>query len=236
MTTPDRMYDAVNVEAIPADARMVAGYVDGGYVTWPALVRRFPHARKVSITTTGDAVADVCDVESGDASPQKSVVWVKAMRRLGRRPIVYTSAANVRAVDQAFEAEREQVPFVWIADWTGEVHEYFGAVATQYASPSVPPPGMQIGYDISTVSPNWPDPIQKKRGPMNIKLPSWATFYRVLALAGSALGIVVGLGNQLHLPASLRAVLLAASAGIVWIEHHKVTSGFSQKPPPPPRA
>ena len=113
------MYDAVDVAAIPAHAQMVAGYVDGGYRTWHELVHRFPRARKVSITVTGDAVADVIDVERGDAGPQKAVAWVRAMRAQHRRPIVYTSSGNLDALFAAFTTEGEAHPFVWVADWTG---------------------------------------------------------------------------------------------------------------------
>lgn len=228
------MYDAVNVDAIPNNATMVAGYLDGGYVTWPELVRRFPHARHVSITVTGDVVADVIDVESGDASPQKAVAWARMMRSHRRCPIVYTSSSNLGNVAEAFRAEREADPFYWVADWTGVPHLYPGSVATQYASPSVPPAGRTILYDLSLVSPNWPDAAPTKgTGQVNLKL-NWSSLYRVLALVGSVLGVIIGLGNQLHLPVSVRSVLVAASAGILWIEHHKVTAGTPPKPPTPP--
>jgi hypothetical protein len=231
-TTTDRiMYDAVDVAAIPQDAGMVAGYVDGGYVTWGELARRFPHARKVSITTTGASVADVIDVESGDATPATSVDWVVRMRALKRRPILYTSSGNLGAVEAQFHARKVAPPFYWIADWTGEPHLYSGSVGTQYASPTVPPPSGPIAYDVSLVSPNWPDPVQKVRPPVNVPLPNWPTIYRLVALVGAALGIIVALGNQLHLPVSVRSTLLAASGGIAWIEHHKMTGPVPPRPP-----
>ncbi len=227
------MYDAVTVANIPAEATMVAGYVDGGYRNWPELVARFPHARKVSITTTGDAHADVVDVEQGDCSPQKAVAWARMMRYVGRRPVVYTSRANLGDVQAAFDQEREPHPFWWIADWTGEPHLYGGSVATQYASPQVPPPGAPIGYDLSTVSPNWPDAAQKASKPVKLTLPSWSTLYRYVAIVGAALAYIVSIGNQLHLPTTVRAALIAAASGIAWIEHHKVTAATPPKSPPP---
>lgn len=232
--TDQLMYDAVTVDNIPREATMVAGYVDGGYRNWQALVVLFPHARKVSITVTGDVVADVIDIENGDASPQKAVAWVRAMRTQGRRPVVYTSTANWPNVLTAFQNEREAPPFWWAADWTGEPHLKVGSVATQYASPQVPPPGRQIGYDVSLVSPNWPPPTERKPKVRSLPLPSWSTFYRAVALVGSALGLVVSIGNQLHLPNSVRVVISGVAGGILWIEHHKVTAGTPQKPPTPP--
>lgn len=229
------MYDAVNVDAIPADATMVAGYVDGGYVTWPELVQRFPHARKVSITTTGDSTADVIDVENGDAVPQKAVDWVRRMRHAGKRPIVYTSKDNLEAVIAAFEAEREAAPFWWIADWTGEPHLHPGSVATQYASPTVPPPYGPINYDVSLVSPNWPDAVAEKKPVINLPKNVTQQIGSIGRQIAAILGLVFTIGNQGNWPGGLRAVIGLGSALLLAVEHY-VGDPSTGSPPPPPHA
>ena len=47
------VYDAVDVSAIPADAKIVLAYIDGNYVTYPACQARFPKAQILTVTTTG---------------------------------------------------------------------------------------------------------------------------------------------------------------------------------------
>jgi hypothetical protein len=69
---------------------------------------------------------------------------------------------------------------------------------------------------------------------VNVPLPNWPTIYRLLALVSATLGIVVALGNQLHLPVTVRSTLLAACGGIAWIEHHKSTGAVGPRPPQPP--
>ena len=39
------MFDSVTVDAIPADAPAVAGYVGGAFHNYPVLVARWPHER-----------------------------------------------------------------------------------------------------------------------------------------------------------------------------------------------
>lgn len=228
------MYDAVDVAAIPRDATMVAGYIDGGYVTWPALVHRFPHARKVSITVLGNVNADVLDVESGDATNEQAVRWADHRYTAALPAIVYTSASNVGPLLAQFDALRVARPHLWVADWTGVPHLYSGSVATQYASPTTPPPGQHISYDVSLVAPTFPSETHTTGGTMTFKLPGWGPLYRMLALVGSGLAYVVAIGNQLHLPNSVRVALVGAASGIAWIEHHKVTAATPPKPPAGP--
>ena len=76
-----RMYDAVEWQRIPANAQMVAGYVDGAFA-WPHRAwARFPNARhvRISVIPLGDHVhAGVLDVETVAASV--------ATRRLSSAP------------------------------------------------------------------------------------------------------------------------------------------------------
>lgn len=103
------MYDDVNVLLIPRFAKYVAGYVDGGFLTWLKLKLLFPLAKKVSIAVFASDDADILDVEPRDAKNDQAAAWVKrqrARRRAGakhvtRLPVVYTAASNGNALNDA---------------------------------------------------------------------------------------------------------------------------------------
>lgn len=80
------MYDSTTASDIPADAEIVAGYVDGRYAWSDADWARFPNAVKVRISVFGSLDADVLDVEPSDATPADAAVWVaqKNARQIGR--------------------------------------------------------------------------------------------------------------------------------------------------------
>ncbi len=85
------MFDAVTIENIPSDASIVAGYVNGRWPTYNEIVARFPMAHHVSIAVNASEAADVLDVERGDAPPADAPNWVRELRNLKRKPIVYAS-------------------------------------------------------------------------------------------------------------------------------------------------
>lgn len=140
-------FDAVDVAAIPSGATTVLAYIDGRYVTLPAVRARFPEARILTVTTTGLHRADICDVESGDATPAIAAAGV----REGLYGVVYSSAALLGELSAAMRG------LVWrwfAADWTGLPHLVSGSVATQWASPGH---GSVGNYDISTLLDSaWP--------------------------------------------------------------------------------
>lgn len=125
---------------------MVLYYMDGKY-GWPsAELARFKDAVKVSITVLGHPVADICDCENGDLTPQGAAAWVRS--RAGHLATIYTSLAQVDAVREACKGLKYDL---WVADWTGEPHEVPGAVAVQWADPAH---GSGGDWDISSV---WDD-------------------------------------------------------------------------------
>ena len=150
------MFDAVGITHIPNDAEMVAGYVNGFWPTYNDLVARFPHAHHVSIAVTAGVVADVLDVERGDATPADVPLWVKEMRNLKRKPIVYCSRSNVPAVQSECAKALVAEPFFWVADWTNHPHLVPGSVGTQWADGTPLYPGLARYTDTSLISPNWP--------------------------------------------------------------------------------
>ena len=144
LQVPAVMYDSVTWESIPAGAELVAGYIDGDF-PWPrAAWARFARARKVTITTRapGDVRANVADVENGDFTPEQAAEWLRAKDAAGiHGGTIYCSLDSRDAVDAACQG---LAYWQWLADWTGEAHELYNAVAVQYAS-------IPSRYDLSTV-------------------------------------------------------------------------------------
>ena len=142
------IFDAVDVPAIPADAQTILAYIDGGYVTYAAVKARFPNARILTVTTNGKNRADICDVESGDATPAIAAAGVRA----GLYPTVYSALSTRGALTAALWG----LEWNWYAaDPTGVPHIVPGSVATQYAWPGYGSPG---NYDISLAEDAWLNP------------------------------------------------------------------------------
>jgi hypothetical protein len=147
------MYDAVNVDAIPADAEMAAGYVGGSWPTFSRLRARCPNAVLVSIAVNAGQVAQVLDVERGDATPAQVPGWVTWMRQLGYDPSIYCSLSLWAEIVAACQQAGVALPHRWDAHWTGQAHINSGSVATQYESTT----GRAGGdVDISLVADFWP--------------------------------------------------------------------------------
>lgn len=147
------MYDSTNVNDIPANAKMVAGYVDGIYANVWSLQRNFPHAVVVRIAVsphTNDG--HVLDVEPGDATPAQAVDWVRMRRISGADPTIYCSKSSWYSVRKAFKDAGVEAPHYWIADWDGIKEVPTGTVAKQYGNPDI----THHHYDISAVADHWP--------------------------------------------------------------------------------
>ena len=94
-----KMYDSVTVDEIPSDAPAVAGYVNGRFVTFPTLERRFPRAHHVSIAVSSSADAECLDVEPGNATNEVAPAWVERQARRGvKHPVIYTSLSNAASL------------------------------------------------------------------------------------------------------------------------------------------
>lgn len=145
------MYDSVTPSRIPADAALVAGYIEGPYA-WPAAWwSAFPHARKVQIATVARTPQGVVlDVEAGDSTPDLAPGWVAARRAAGVDPTVYCSMSAWPAVRAAFKLHAVAEPHYWIADYDRIAVIPAGAVAKQYINEQ------PIGCDTSIVADYWP--------------------------------------------------------------------------------
>src|ERR1035437_153641 len=123
------MYDSTNINDIPADAQMVAYYVDGSWPVSAAAVRaRFPNAVLLTITVGNTENADIIDRESGDASAAYAAGWVRRRNNLGIRPTVYCNRSSRAEV----EADCAGLSYdLFIATLDGVEVMQPGAVATQ---------------------------------------------------------------------------------------------------------
>lgn len=145
------MYDSTDVAAIPAAARMVAGYIDGRYVTVPQLLARFPNAQVVRITVTGIAGAHVADVENGDLTPEQGAAWAAAEVRAHRKPSIYCNASTWPAVRAALAQQLAGGSvYFWIADYDNDPTIPAGAIAKQYST------NVAANLDTSNVAAYWP--------------------------------------------------------------------------------
>lgn len=156
------MYDSETPSALPADAEIVAGYVDGQWPTYVEMANRFPHAKHVSITVEGAEGAMVGDLEVPNFNAQtieevaqKGAAWAKSEIAAGRRPTLYYSRDNAGIVGNALGSAGVAIADVdfWVADWTGAAHMVPGSVATQWASPGT---GSGGNFDVSETNGAWP--------------------------------------------------------------------------------
>jgi Putative peptidoglycan binding domain len=150
--TDRTMYDALDLNAIPTSAQMVAYYPHDPRTT--GTVARFPKTTVlVTVDNQGNHTdCDVLDVEPGAAWPPATVVdpWLAAKQAQGKTGTIYANLANIGAVRAATKR-----PFDWwAAQWTNVPHSVAGSVATQYENTS--------SYDLSLVTDaNWPSPPAK---------------------------------------------------------------------------
>ena len=151
-----RMLDSVSPGAIPLDAQAVAGYIDGSMSRWPAQAwSHWPASTpRVRISVMADPLADVMDVERGNASVSQVASAITHRAGAGLPTVVYCSLGR-------FGLLRKQLPAAagwWVANWTGIPPATLpaGACAVQFADP--PKSGGQ--WDASVVDtalwPGWP--------------------------------------------------------------------------------
>ena len=124
-TGPTVMYDSVTISQIPAHAEAVAGYVDGKWPTYKALLTAFPKAHHLSIAVNSTEDAECLDVEPGDATPAQAAAWVKRQKARGvKRPVVYTSISQAQSLvyELAKAGVSRQSIRLWTAHYTYHPH------------------------------------------------------------------------------------------------------------------
>lgn len=150
------MYDSTTAADIPADAQMVAGYVDGRYAWSSADWARFPNAVRVRIVVSaGSNDGQVLDVEQGDATPDELPAWLTMRRAAGVDPSAYVNRSNWQASRDACARAGVAEPHWWLAAYDGVAEIPAGTVAKQYADEAMTtsPHGH---FDLSAVADFWP--------------------------------------------------------------------------------
>lgn len=97
---PIAMYDSVDTALIPRNAKAAAGYVGGRFHTMPE-IDAGPWPYKLSIAISADEVADMLDIENGDATPEQAPAWIRKMRGKTKAtplPVVYRNAESLQAL------------------------------------------------------------------------------------------------------------------------------------------
>lgn len=173
------MYDSVNAHSIPADAKMVAGYVDGLYANIDTMQRLFPDAVVVRIAVSSHTNdGHVLDVEPGDATPAEAVHWVTLRRNAGADPSIYCNASQWPGVRKAFQDANIIEPHYWIAQWDHKQSLPTGAVAKQYTDGN--------SYDSSIVADVWPG-VDAHNNPRPVPSPAFYTVKAGDTLTGIAI-------------------------------------------------
>jgi hypothetical protein len=198
------MYDGITVSELPAvGAQLVAGYTDGNWPSYAAMVTRFPALTHVSVTVHAtDNVGIVLDVEAGDATPEQAVNWVLTRRAAGADPTVYCSVSAWPSVQASFDTHDVAQPHYWVAHYDGVVSIPAGAVAKQYAD--------YAGYDVSIVADYWPgvDPAPTTQGADMTpdQANQLAQLYNAMFLGGPSMGAVQPGAADDSLAASIVAI------------------------------
>jgi hypothetical protein len=148
------MADSTNVQDDPTSVQLVAYYIDGIYQTSVApVIARFPNAVLVPISAIGTNAGIVGDVEPGCMSPAQGVAWVQMRRATGVDPTLYVNETyGWGPVRQAFQAAGVAEPHYWVANYDGVQSIPAGAVAKQYANPTL----THGHFDLSVVADYWP--------------------------------------------------------------------------------
>lgn len=147
------MYDAIQWDAIPTTAELVAGYVDGRNSQWPDQAwARFPNATKLQICTWGPRHLGNClDIEQFDSEPSDIPDWTdNALARGVTNPVLYCSLSRWSECLQY--AGRRPVQW-WIAHYTGVPHIPLGAGACQWGDQPAQTGGP---WDLSLCQPWFP--------------------------------------------------------------------------------
>lgn len=165
--TPLTFYDSVSAAAIPADARAVAGYVDGRWPSLPAIRARFPRLPWLSIATSPTSSAMVLDVEHGDATLSQATGWIRRQRLAGvARPCIYCSLSTVPALQDELRIHvihRNSIR-LWTAHWTGRPHL---CDVAELAELQEPPGATQYltnpiaDWDVSLTSVQWFEAVRR---------------------------------------------------------------------------
>lgn len=171
------IYDAVDWQTMPRQSNILV-YLDGDYPTYPAALALRP-SRFWTVTTTGNHPADICDVESGDATPRQAAFGAK----MGWWHTIYCDLSTKPEVMAEMKAQGSP-PWSWFAaDPTGEPHLPPGASACQYAWHSLGQ--CPANYDMSCALESW---AAKATSPQ-LQLPTGVIIMAIVEMSNGNLAV-----------------------------------------------
>jgi hypothetical protein len=127
-------YDTITPDAIPSDAKAVAGYVGGSWPDYSIIVQRFPNALHKSVCINAGEDGDILDIENGDATAADGPGWYHRQKARGLdKPGLYTFESNMQNVINVMNAAGiPETDYVrWMA-WLGAPTMVPGMHARQY--------------------------------------------------------------------------------------------------------
>jgi hypothetical protein len=216
---------------LPSGADAYAGYVDGIWVTVPALKARFPHTPILSLTVFPGVVADGADCEAGDLTVPQLAGWLRWRLDAGQyRPVGYAGAANMQAVLNAIAGQgimRSSVR-LWSAHYGAGKHicgpstcGYPQADATQWTDRSS---GLGGSLVDESLLPSWFFPCVLRSGDDMIYLPNGAG-------ATAAFNVPAGstqLQANSNSPAALQYMTDDSGTWVPWpIDHARAPNSVS---------
>lgn len=124
------MFDDINPGTMPSGSNYAyACYIDGLWPYFHELAARFPKAaekgRLLDVAVFASDNATCLDIERGDATIEQAPEWFERQVLRGvYRPVLYTSASNMKALELAMA--RRHIPRsayrLWSAHYTGKAH------------------------------------------------------------------------------------------------------------------
>jgi hypothetical protein len=131
------MYDDTDLSLIPAMPHAVAAYINGSFANYEEARKRFPHARILSISVTGDVAADCYDLEKGDY-PYDQAGHLFTIARDGGiwRPCFYFELTARQMVQDSLASQVKDAKEVrqWVAYWNGHTDLPSWADAHQFTN------------------------------------------------------------------------------------------------------
>lgn len=213
------MFDSITAAAIPRDAQMVAGYIDGLYAWSKADWDRFPNAVKVTITALGRDHGVVLNLEPNGFWPADlGVAWVQRARARGVDPTIYCNYRNhLHLVRAAFDRAGVKRPHFWVAEYDGVQNLPAGCVAKQHTAPEgTGRAKAPAHYDISIVADYWPGVDTSARPAGGAGAPDKEDLGMIIELPASAetTGKVLALD-----PDRNWRIVIVASSQAAWSGH-----------------
>lgn len=133
------MLDTADGNADLIEADFYAGYIDGKYLSYIELEKRFP-GKVVGISALGNAEALIQDTEAGNQGPRTAANIAHQRNAQGKPAIIYTNKSSVKTIPVVWadplEWPKPRV-YLWLADPTGDEHmvsdiDGIQPLATQY--------------------------------------------------------------------------------------------------------